>query len=222
MFATCLALYTLWPSWTLPLCGTSDRLATLGLNWGSRAGVWTIDSAVPVIGMPDGAGIQNLRCGGCRTWHHLNRARPDLPLDPDTCTPNVLRHKNFQSLITTLWLKALVQTKVAVPFLVWQLWDPNLIDRGERRGESSNMQVRCDADQDLEGEFMNQSFSCSDQSPADWLGILCFLSVIMTRSLPCTYLFLFPPFYLSSLFFFLWLWQICRMLSFYLLCKKGW
>lgn len=33
-----------------PPGGTSIHLATLGLDWGSRGGVWSIASGVPLIG----------------------------------------------------------------------------------------------------------------------------------------------------------------------------
>lgn len=71
---------------------------------------------------------------------------------------NALTQKTFQSLC----LKG-DQDHSNGTFALVTLWDPNLIDRGERKEESPKLQVRCDADQDLEGEFMNKSFSCSDQ-----------------------------------------------------------
>lgn len=95
VYATCSGLNTAWASWALPLPGTSGHLATLCFNWGSRAGVWAIASAVPVTDSHDRAGIQDLRGGGCSTWHHLNRARPDLPVPLHTYIPKCLETSNF-------------------------------------------------------------------------------------------------------------------------------
>lgn len=137
---------------------------------------------------------------------------------PHTHAPqNVLRDRFFQSLTTIPCFEALTRTTVMVPFLLWQQWDPNLVDRGERKDKSPKLQARCDANQDLGGEFMNQSFSCSDQrvQQIGWWFPLCFPSLTMTCRLSCTFLFLFFPFYLSSWVFFLWMWQIYRVLSFY-------
>lgn len=80
------ALSTPWTPWALPSGGTSSHLATLGLDWGSRCGVWRIAFCVPGIARLE----YRLWGGECRTGDHFTRARPDLPLPPRPHTPKYL------------------------------------------------------------------------------------------------------------------------------------